>query len=72
VAVAYEEAFRKKFVEMRGDSESYMLDGFMGNPAMRAVIQCAFEAGREWQHNHNTADVTFPDYGAPVSVRLTA
>ena len=66
--VAYETATLAKYKEIRGERDAHMFPRLMENDAMRVLIQIAFEAGRQWQHEHPTADVTFPDYDAPSVV----
>jgi hypothetical protein len=65
MAVAYEDATLAKYKEIRGEFDAHMFKDVIANPSMRVIIQIAFEAGRQWQSEHPTADVTFPDYDAP-------
>jgi hypothetical protein len=38
------------------------------SPETRVMMQIAFEAGRQWQHDHPTAELDWPDYDAPKKV----
>lgn len=62
--VAYETATLAKYKEIRGERDAHLFERLMEDAPHRVLVQIAFEAGRQWQHEHPTADVTFPDYDA--------
>lgn len=64
---AYEDATLAMYTRIRGAADAHLFPRLMENDAMRAFIQIAFEAGREWQATHPTAALDVPDYDAAKS-----
>lgn len=65
MTVAYEAATLAKYQQVRGDTDAHLFPRLMDDGNFRAIIQIAFEAGRDWQSKHPAASIEFPDYDAP-------
>ena len=70
MSVAYETATLANYKEIRGDGDAHLFPMLMENPQMRVLVQIAFEAGRQWQAEHPTASVEFPDYDAAAATPM--
>ena len=70
-APAYEIATMAKWRELRPGEDITQLSRLLAaNGAMAALVQIAFEAGRDWQSKHPGASTGFPDYEAPVDAAV--
>lgn len=63
---AFKSATREAWKRIRPHEDVALLDQiFAAQPLLAIIVQVAFEGGRQWQAEHPTASVEFPDYDAP-------
>jgi hypothetical protein len=65
--VAYVEATIKQWNKTRPNEQAEVLIPKIleSSPETQVMMQICFEAGRQWQHEHPTAELDWPDYDAP-------